>query len=167
VFLLLCLLGAGCDLGTKAWAVHALTDVPGQTVSIIAPWLEASLSYNEGTAFSFVRDLGDLRGLLGGLSFVLVALMGGVAVRKTSTRLDASALGILAGGAVGNGFDRLFRAVPNGTTGVVDFIEVNYPWGGSWPTFNVADAWVAVGVGLLLFSGMRKRPPPTETSPST
>jgi len=73
-----------------------------------------------------------------------------------------SVTGMVAGGAIGNGFDRMFRELPSGGTAVVDFIRVNYPWGGSWPTFNVADALVAAGVVLLLLAGLRRRPPQGE-----
>jgi len=162
LFALPCLLGAGCDLGTKAWAVDTLTELPGQTMSVVAPWLDLSLSMNRGTAFSFVRDLGDARFVLGILSLVVVLALLFVAIRDEGSRPETLALGMVAGGAIGNGFDRMFRELPSGGTAVVDFIRVNYPWGGSWPTFNVADALVAAGVVLLLLAGLRRRPPQGE-----
>ncbi len=150
-------LGAGCDVGTKVWAEERLTDLPGQSLALIAPWLELSLQYNPGTAFSFVGDLGGgVRFVLGALSLLVVGVLLVMALR--GQRLQALALGLIAGGAVGNGYDRLFRE-----SGVVDFIRVNYPWGGSWPTFNVADALVAVGAALLVLEAMRAKrdaPPP-------
>lgn len=53
------------------------------------------------------------------------------------------ALGMIAGGAVGNLIDRVRYGE------VVDFIDV---WIGRfhWPTFNVADSAICVGTGLLL-----------------
>ena len=62
------------------------------------------------------------------------------------------ALGLVCGGALGNLHDRLFRADEIGRHGVVDFIKVNYPWGGSWPTFNIADSALVVGTILLMWS---------------
>ena len=72
--------------------------------------------------------------------------------------LELLAFGTIAGGALGNGIDRLVRLSPRGGTGVVDFIKINYPWGGSWPTFNVADVLVAVGVAVLLLRSFRRTP---------
>ncbi len=158
LFGLPCIFGAGCDLGTKSMAVDALADLPGHTMSVIAPWLDFSLSYNQGTAFSFVPDLGAARWILGVLSLLVVAAMLVIAFRNKTTRVEAIALGVVAGGAIGNGVDRMFRELPDGATAVVDFIRINYPWGGSWPTFNVADILVAVGVALLVIAGARRRP---------
>ena len=44
------------------------------------------------------------------------------------------------------------------------FIQLNYPWGGSWPSFNVADVLVAVGAALLVLQAWRdarEAPAPT------
>ncbi len=49
-------------------------------------------------------------------------------------------LGLMAGGAVGNLVDRLLLGV------VRDFIEFPFPW----PAFNVADALICTGFGLVL-----------------
>src|SRR3546814_14126784 len=52
-------------------------------------------------------------------------------------------LGLVIGGAVGNAIDRALYGA------VVDFIDVH--WGTlHWPAFNIADAALTVGVGLLL-----------------
>ena len=59
------------------------------------------------------------------------------------------AVGLIASGAAGNLHDRIVRADDLGRHGVVDFLKINYPWGGSWPTFNIADVALLVGVGLL------------------
>jgi signal peptidase II len=86
----------------------------------------------------------------------------GIALRSPGVdRLRMLAVGLACGGALGNLHDRLRRVDFDGHPGVVDFIKVNYPWGGSWPTFNIADALVAGGVaGLALVRlWQRKRPP--------
>ena len=76
-------------------------------------------------------------------------------------------MGAIAGGAIGNGFDRAFGEGPTGEAGVVDFIKVNYPWGGSWPTFNVADALVAggvAGIALVRIWQRRRQPAPSDVT---
>lgn len=147
--------GCGVDLWTKQIAVDALKGLPGNAQWVIEPWLEWSLSYNRGTAFSLVRDLGAARWFFGVMALVVVFMLLWMVLRGTGDKVEALALGMLAGGAIGNGVDRVFRKLANGGTGVVDFIKVNYPWGGSWPTFNIADSLLVVGVALLVVKWMQ------------
>ena len=67
-------------------------------------------------------------------------------------------IGVLAGAL----FDRLERRVrpdrvtraPGGLQGrVVDFIHFHF-----WPTFNLADSAIVIGVGLLILHELRPRP---------
>lgn len=150
-----CLLGSGCDLRSKDWAEETLGELPHQTMSVVEPFVDLTLAYNYGTAFSFVSDLADARAVFGVLALLTAVGMLVWGVAKHRPALETVGLGLIAGGAIGNGVDRLFRAAPEGTA-VVDFIRLNYPWGGSWPTFNVADVLVAVGVGLLLWVAFRE-----------
>ena len=157
LFGLPCLLGSGCDLRSKAWAEETLGALPGQTMRVIDPVLDLTLAYNYGTAFSFVGDLGDARWVFGALSLVVAAaLLAWALSGRLRSRAEIIGLGLIAGGGVGNGLDRLFRSAPHDATAVVDFIRINFPWGGSWPTFNVADVLVAVGVAVLLLDGIRR-----------
>ena len=148
------IIGAVLDLWSKEWAVDTLAKLPRQATWVIEPWLEWSLSYNRGTAFSIIRDLGAARWFFGVMALVVVVLLLWMVVQGTGDKLEALALGMLAGGAIGNGVDRVFRVLADGGTGVVDFVKVNYPWGGSWPTFNVADELLVVGVGWLIVRWM-------------
>jgi signal peptidase II len=132
-FLLAGLAGAGCDLQTKAWAEESLGGGDGGSVTVIDPWLELTLRYNRGTAFSAIGDLGTTRTVLG---------------------------------ALGNGLDRLLRAAPGGGTGVVDFVKVNFPWGGSWPAFNVADALLVIGPAAFLLLRWRRARRPAPATPT-
>ena len=58
-----------------------------------------------------------------------------------------AALGLIMGGTIGNGFDRIV----NGT--VTDFVNVHF-----WPIFNVADSAISIGVVLLLASYLIRKP---------
>jgi signal peptidase II len=74
---------------------------------------------------------------------------------EPSQRLVRLALALVAGGALGNFLDRLVRGY------VIDFIDWhwrNQP-GLRWPTFNVADAAICVGVALILMDSLRLRRP--------
>jgi signal peptidase II len=149
-FLLAGLAGAGCDLQTKAWAEESLGGVEGGSVPVVEPWLELTLRYNRGTAFSAIGDLGSTRTVLGALSLATAAGLLLAVLLGRAPRAEALALGAIAAGALGNGLDRLFREAPGGGTGVVDFVKVNFPWGGSWPAFNVADALLVIGPAAFL-----------------
>jgi signal peptidase II len=71
-----------------------------------------------------------------------------VLVWRAPTTARAATLGLILGGALGNLSDRLFRG-DHGA--VVDFVALHF-----WPTFNVADASIVVGCGLLLVSLIRE-----------
>jgi signal peptidase II len=78
---------------------------------------------------------------------VVAALIVGalsVMVWRSRSNGRAAILGLILGGALGNLSDRLFRANHGA---VVDFVALHF-----WPTFNVADASIVVGCGLLVIS---------------
>ncbi len=151
-FWLITIACAGCDLQTKAWAKDAVTATPSGVISLIEPHVDIVLTYNRGTAFSIVRDLGSARVVFGVFALLVVILLAWMQYRSEPQGWQTLALGTLAGGAIGNGYDRVFRVMPDGGTGVVDFVRINYPWGGSWPAFNVADALLVVGVAAILLA---------------
>lgn len=166
LFGLPCLLGGGCDLQTKSWAEETLRDLPQQTMRVFDPWLDLALTYNRGTAFSVLPELGDARWIMGVFALVVALALLVISLRSAAAhRFEIVAFGLIAGGAIGNGIDRMFTTAPGGGTGVVDFVRVNYPWGGAWPAFNVADMLVAVGAGILLvrsWRSVRAREAPAE-----
>jgi len=69
------------------------------------------------------------------------------------TRLERIALAMILGGGTGNIIDRIFP--PGGINGVVDFLSVKF-FGifglERWPTFNIADASVVIGVFIWILS---------------
>jgi len=60
-------------------------------------------------------------------------------------------LGLIIGGGIGNLIDRVVRPPGAGRGEVIDFIYLSF-----WPTFNVADAAIVVGVGAMLLFAMRE-----------
>lgn len=139
------------DLWTKHWVWTNLRPT-GRVVEVWAPTLELAFALNRGTAFSVVREVEQPLWFLP-ITAVVVGLSIFIALRSPGVdRLRVAALGLVCGGALGNLHDRLFRVDALGHHGVVDFIKVNYPWGGSWPTFNIADSALVVGTILLMWS---------------
>jgi signal peptidase II len=131
------------DQVTKAWAVDRL---PGSPVAIFGHDVELRLRRNSGGAFSLFQGFTPLLAVLAiGIAWFVVR-----AVRRTEDRLVLVALALVLGGAIGNLIDRLARS-PGFLRGeVVDFVRL-----GSWPTFNVADAAITVGVVLLVVVVLR------------
>ena len=164
--LAIAVLGTGCDQGSKAWVERSLADDADGTRVVVDPHVDIVLSYNHGTAFSLVGDLGTTRVVLGAFALVAGVVLVALAARAR-TRLWTVGLAVVAAGAVGNGLDRVFRTMPEGGTAVVDFVRVNLPWGGSWPTFNVADVMVTVGAALALLASARDSPPSPAAGPSS
>jgi signal peptidase II len=151
------------DQATKQWARTALgPEGSGKTRSVIGKALSFHYAENPGIAFSMFRDLRGGRFVLAGLAVVALVMV--VRYLKgtdpTQRRLHV-ALGLIAGGAVGNLIDRLIHAR------VVDFILVDLDvWPADpWPVFNVADIVLVVGVGLIaldvVLNRRTTRPAPT------
>jgi len=133
------------DQATKAWAVEALADGP---IVIIDGWLNLRLVFNTGASFSLFAKGGAVIGLL----VIAVVIMIFFALREAGRRLDAVALGLVLGGAVGNLLDRAFRGDSFLDGAVVDFINVPF-----FATFNFADIAINVGVALLLLAAFLRR----------
>lgn len=137
------------DLWSKNWAWENLRHK--RPMMIIEPLLEFSFSFNLGAAFGFLNSVSWSR-----MFFIVVTLLALVYMVWLALSLPTRrsygfiAVGFIAAGASGNLHDRLVRTNDGGAYGVVDFIKVNYPWGGSWPTFNVADVLLLLGVATLL-----------------
>jgi signal peptidase II len=122
-------------------------------------------------SLTYVRNPGAAFGILAGASgswrtifFTTVSLAAlaviATLVRKTSDRLPLIAFSLIAGGAVGNFIDRVRFGE------VVDFIEWYYR-SFHWPTFNIADSAITVGVALLAIDMLfEKRTPNTNMQAS-
>jgi signal peptidase II len=119
----------------------------------VAPFLNLTLTYNTGAAFSLLNDAGGWqRWLFAGLSVVVsIVIVAWLRRIPSGERWLACGLALVLGGALGNLWDRLLIGA------VVDFIDVYYQrW--HWPAFNVADSAICVGAALLIISTFKARP---------
>ncbi len=140
------------DLWSKAWAWGRLKE--GDPITVIDNWFYFEFGFNTGSAFSLGRDAGWAR-----MAFIAVTILALLYMARLAMTLPTRfgvafvSVSMVAGGAIGNLHDRLFRLMEiRGEVrhGVVDFIKVFYWPGKVWPTFNIADVALVVGVGLLL-----------------
>jgi signal peptidase II len=128
------------DQLTKAWAVNALADGP---IVIIEDFLRLRLTLNTGAAFSLFARSGPVLGLI--VIGVIILIV--VSLRDAGSLGEAIGLGLVLGGALGNLTDRVFRGDGLMDGAVVDFIDFSF-----FPTFNMADSAITVGVIVLLVS---------------
>ena len=136
------------DRLTKAWVDSELA--LGEQRTVVEGWLYLTHARNRGAAFGWFADSDpQLKSILfasaAGLA-VAVVLLHLVGLAPGDRRV-ASALGLVAGGAVGNLIDRIPQL---GAGEVIDFLHIDF-WGGyEWPDFNVADVAIVLGVAGLL-----------------
>lgn len=131
----LCLLVIALDQGAKA-AIEAHL-LSGEHVHVLGP-LDLTLAHNKGVAFGLASGGGIA---LVALTVLALAFVGVLFARDPGRPWMWVAVGLLAGGALGNLIDRV-RA-----DAVTDFVDVL-----SWPPFNLADVAITLGVLVLALS---------------
>lgn len=135
-----CLAGALCglvviaDQATKALAEARIA--VGEQIDVLGP-LELTLTHNEGVSWGLASGVGEAP--LVALTLVALAAIGYFFSRDPTRGGMWVAIGLLAGGAVGNMIDRV-RAGR-----VTDFVDLP-----PWPPFNIADVGITFGVALLV-----------------
>jgi signal peptidase II len=146
-WLLLTLVVVLADQFTKYLIVTRFDLFDSITITI---WLDIMRLHNEGVAFSmFAEASGWQRWFFSILGFVVSGVIAVWLYRlpAKSQVLLAAGLACVAGGALGNVIDRLFRGH------VVDFIRVHYEdW--FFPAFNVADSAITVGATLIILDSL-------------
>jgi len=134
---------AAIDQLAKHWALSALDD---GSIDLVGS-LRLKLVFNDGAAFSLGAGRTTAISVVGVLVAAYVVHLGW----RAGSRAWALGLGIILGGALGNLIDRALREGEGFLGGrVVDFIDLQW-----WPVFNVADAALWVGVGVLVVASRR------------
>lgn len=138
--LLFLITGSAFAVG-PAWSV---VPVP-YLMARVTNFFNVVFTWNPGTAFSLFRGLGDniplimiiaTGAIIGILLYYLIA---------RAKDYERTPLIFIVGGALGNFVDRLrFGAV-------VDFLDFHFG-GAHWPSFNVADAFITIGVLLYILN---------------
>lgn len=133
------------DQATKQWIIHNLHY--GEVMEVVPGVFDLTHVRNPGGAFSFFAD-GPIEQRLtffvGTTALAVVLLFIFYRRLEPEARLSAFSLGMILGGAAGNLIDRLVY------TEVIDFLDFHLWSGYTWPTFNLADSFIVVGVILLV-----------------
>lgn len=140
IFWLFTIAGLALDLWAKRAVFEWLEN--RHYYSVIDGFVQLVRALNDGAAFGLFSGkiiLLTIVPIVALVASVIFFLFGGPQPRKAYV-----ALGLVAAGACGNLYDRIFNG------GLVrDFIDVHYR-GYHWPTFNVADSLLCIGVAILI-----------------
>jgi signal peptidase II len=139
------------DQASKWWMLLGFDIESRQPVALL-PVLDLVLVWNRGVSYGwFASHAVETRLILIALSLFAAGALW-IWAASTARRATALGLGLVIGGALGNGLDRVTHGA------VVDFIHLHYG-AFSWYVFNLADVAIVAGVGLLLYDAL------TEDSP--
>jgi len=140
------LVAVALDQVTKALVIDSIE--MGDQKEVL-PFLDIVHIENDGVAFGFLG--GSSRGVVLAVTLAALALVIGWFAFNRARPYAWLAIGLLAGGAIGNLVDRLIR------DGVVDFID--FP---AWPSFNVADIAITLGAATLALIALMAPDPSDE-----
>lgn len=135
------------DQLTKSSAMHYLIN---GNVKQLLPILNFSLAFNRGAAFSFLNNAAGWQNVFF-ISLAIIFSLGMIIwmVRHSNVKQNFC-FALIVGGALGNVVDRVHYGY------VIDFIDVHVGIH-HWPTFNIADSAISVGVFLLLVLNLFSR----------
>jgi len=118
----------------------------------VLPFLEFYLIFNKGVAFGLLSQLPDpIRLPLLIFTPVIALVITFVYTVFRGDKFTAVSMGLIAGGAMGNLYDRVLFGM------VRDFVHLHV---GEyyWPAFNLADASISLGIALLILQHLLAKP---------
>ena len=135
------------DQASKLWLLDVF-DIAHRGAVRVTPFFDLVLDWNIGISFGWFQNDSPIAqtALLVFKAAAVVALA--VWMARSKTALATTALGLIIGGAIGNGIDRLAYGA------VLDFALFHVRIGGNtfnWYVFNLADVAIVAGVIALLY----------------
>ncbi len=114
----------------------------------VLPGLNLILAHNTGAAFSFLAGHDGWQRWF----FIVLAVVVSLGLYywlsvHAKHKMEAVAISLILGGALGNMIDRLLYGY------VIDFIDVYYK-NMHWPAFNIADSAIVLGAGVLVLDSL-------------
>lgn len=145
LFLGIFLCTTGFDQASKQWAEALPPGVPQPFVEGYWDW---ELAKNTGVAFSTFAGVEGGQIVLSIIAALALIAIGVMAARaKPDEKLKLVGLALIGGGTLGNLIDRIRAG------GVTDFVRWKVG-DHAWPIFNVADAALVIGIGVLLLESV-------------
>ncbi|WP_027575816.1 signal peptidase II [Bradyrhizobium sp. WSM1743] len=135
------------DQASKLWLLNVF-DLAHRGAVRVTPFFDLVLAWNIGISFGWLQNDSQAAQLalmaVKGIAVVALAIW----MARSQTVLATIALGLIIGGAIGNGIDRLAYGA------VVDFALLHIEIAGNtynWYVFNLADVAIVAGVAALLY----------------
>ena len=150
VFVILAIIVIALDQITKMYIHTEFTY--GQSKTIIPEFFNLTYVRNQGAAFGIFRDSAETFRHIFFLAIPPIAvliILGYLKATPSWDRIQIWALSGIAGGALGNYVDRIKYGY------VIDFLDFHYKGMYHYPSFNIADSAIVVGVAILFFLTLR------------
>jgi signal peptidase II len=143
-------LTAALDQASKMWLLLGY-DLAAKGRVAVAPFVDLVLTWNFGISYGLLQQDTQLgRWILVAVKVGAVVLLS-VWLLRARSRLTALSLGLIIGGALGNGIDRVVHGA------VADFVLLHVTtatFSFHWYVFNLADAAIVAGVAGLLYESL-------------
>ncbi|MDF0494416.1 signal peptidase II [Bradyrhizobium yuanmingense] len=135
------------DQASKLWLLNVF-ELARRGVVRVTPFFDLVLAWNIGISFGWLQNDSQAAqlALMAVKAVAVIALA--IWMARSHTMLATVALGLIIGGAIGNGIDRLAYGA------VVDFALFHIEIAGNtynWYVFNLADVAIVAGVAALLY----------------
>jgi signal peptidase II len=138
------------DQASKIWLLKVF-DLAGKGAVKVMPFVDFVLTWNTGISYGWFQQEGALgQNVLLAVKIMAVVLLW-VWLSRAMSRLSALSIGLIIGGAIGNGIDRLAYGA------VADFVLLHAEtatWRFNWYVFNLADVAIVAGVAGLLYDSL-------------
>ena len=135
------------DQASKLWLLFVF-DIGHRGAVKVTPFFDLVLAWNPGISFGWLQNDSQLAQIALLIVKAVAVIVLAVWMARSRTVLATVALGLIIGGAIGNGIDRLAYGA------VVDFALFHVRIGGNifnWYVFNLADVAIVAGVAALLY----------------
>ena len=135
------------DQASKLWLLFVF-DIARRGAVRVTPFFDLVLAWNVGISFGWFQSESPYVQIILMLIKAVAVVVLAIWMARSRTPLATIALGLIIGGAIGNGIDRFAYGA------VVDFALFHLQIGGNtynWYVFNLADVAIVAGVAALLY----------------
>jgi signal peptidase II len=135
------------DQASKVWLLFVF-DIAHRGAVRVTPFFDLVLAWNVGISFGWFQNDSQIAQISLMVIKAVAVVVLAIWMARSRTLIATLALGLIIGGAVGNGIDRIAYGA------VVDFVLFHLQIGGNiynWYVFNLADVAIVTGVAALLY----------------